>query len=70
MEAIETEWQKLLANVTSTTKVPTNEGTGPKEDTPIVKSVSFTKPVLYVEGAGASSSKPKTGKANFRHLMS
>ncbi|GJU16875.1 zinc knuckle CX2CX4HX4C containing protein [Tanacetum coccineum] len=44
-------------------------GTGPKEDTPIVKSVSFTKPVSYVEAAGASSSKPSTGKANFHHLV-
>ncbi|GKE43391.1 hypothetical protein Tco_1470675, partial [Tanacetum coccineum] len=33
MGAIEAEWKKLLANVTSTTNVPNNEGIGPKEDT-------------------------------------
>ncbi|GJW54860.1 hypothetical protein Tco_0098945 [Tanacetum coccineum] len=70
MGAIEAEWKKLLADVTSTTNVPINEGTGPKEDTPIVKSVSFTKLVSYVEVAGASSSKPSTSKVNYRHLVS
>nr|GEW34386.1 RNA-directed DNA polymerase homolog [Tanacetum cinerariifolium] len=41
----------------------------PKEDTPIDKLVSFLKPVSYVEAAGASPSKPSTGKANFCHLV-
>nr|GEW81693.1 hypothetical protein [Tanacetum cinerariifolium] len=41
-----------------------------KEDTPIVKSVSFTKPISYVEAARASSLKRSTGKANFHHLVS
>ncbi|GJT24391.1 zinc knuckle CX2CX4HX4C containing protein [Tanacetum coccineum] len=70
-------WEKLrlsakkhVADVTSTTKVPTNKDTDLKEDTPIVKSVSFTKPVSYVEAAGASLSKPSTGKGNFHHLVS
>ncbi|GJU70619.1 zinc knuckle CX2CX4HX4C containing protein [Tanacetum coccineum] len=70
MGAVKAEWKKLIFDVTSTTKVPTNEDIGPKEDIPIVKSVSFTKPVLYVEAMGASLSKPSTGKANFRHLVS
>ncbi|GJV39558.1 zinc knuckle CX2CX4HX4C containing protein [Tanacetum coccineum] len=70
MGAIEAEWKKLLANVTSTTNVPNNEGIGPKEDTLIVKSVSFTKSVSYVQATGASSTKPSTGKANFHHLVS
>ncbi|GJZ73589.1 zinc knuckle CX2CX4HX4C containing protein [Tanacetum coccineum] len=70
MTAIEAEWKKLLADVTSTTNVPINEGIGLKEDTPIIKLVSFTKPISYVGASGASSSKPSTGKANFRHLVS
>ncbi|GJR47822.1 hypothetical protein Tco_1315925 [Tanacetum coccineum] len=48
MEAIEVEWKKFMANMTSITNVPINEGTGPNEDTPIAKSVSVTKPVSYV----------------------
>ncbi|GJZ44150.1 zinc knuckle CX2CX4HX4C containing protein [Tanacetum coccineum] len=70
MVAIEAEWKKLLADVTSTTNVLTNEGTGPKQDTQIVKLVSFTKLVSYVEASGASSLKPSNGKANFHHLVS
>nr|GEX40432.1 hypothetical protein [Tanacetum cinerariifolium] len=70
MWAIEAEWKRLLANVTSTTNVPTNEGTGPKEYRPIVKLVSFTKPVSYVEATGASSSKPSADKVKFCHLVS
>ncbi|GJS92633.1 hypothetical protein Tco_0799601 [Tanacetum coccineum] len=70
LDALTRKNEKLLADVTSTTNVPINEGTGPKEDTPIVKSVSFTKLVSYVGAAGASSSKPSTCKANFHHLVS
>ncbi|GJZ45028.1 zinc knuckle CX2CX4HX4C containing protein [Tanacetum coccineum] len=70
MGAVKAEWKKLMVDVTSTTKVPTNEYIGLKEDIPIVKSVSFTKPILYVEVMRASPSKPSTGKANFRHLVS
>ncbi|GJV68149.1 zinc knuckle CX2CX4HX4C containing protein [Tanacetum coccineum] len=43
MDAIEAEWKKLVADVTNTSNMPINKDTGPKEDTPIVKSVSFTK---------------------------
>nr|GEW29155.1 hypothetical protein [Tanacetum cinerariifolium] len=57
--------KKLLADATSTA----NDGTGPKEDTPIVKSGSFPRLTLYAWAAGVSSSKPNTGKANFRHLV-
>ncbi|GKB79241.1 zinc knuckle CX2CX4HX4C containing protein, partial [Tanacetum coccineum] len=70
MEAIEAEWKKLVADVTNTSNMPINKDTGSKEDTPIVKSVSFTKSVSYVKATGASSSKPSAGKTNFRHLVS
>nr|GEV00765.1 hypothetical protein [Tanacetum cinerariifolium] len=70
MGAIEARWKKIVTDVTSTTKLSTNKDTGPKEDTPFVKSISLTKSVLYVEAARASPSKPSTGKANFRHLVS
>nr|GEU99988.1 hypothetical protein [Tanacetum cinerariifolium] len=46
-----------MADVTSTINVPTNKGTGLKEDTQIVKSISFTKPVSYIKATGESSSK-------------
>ncbi|GJY36542.1 zinc knuckle CX2CX4HX4C containing protein [Tanacetum coccineum] len=69
MGEIKAEWKKLLADVTSTTNVPINKGTSLKEDTPIVKSVSITKPVSYLGAAGTSSLKPSTGKVNFHHLV-
>ncbi|GKF72605.1 hypothetical protein Tco_0208719 [Tanacetum coccineum] len=68
MVAIVAEWKKLLADVTSTTNVITNEGTGPKQDTQIVKLVSFTKLVSYVEASGASSLKPSNGKSEHSSL--
>nr|GFC28341.1 hypothetical protein [Tanacetum cinerariifolium] len=76
MDAIEAVWKKLLADVAGTsneskgvsTDLPTIKSTSPSIDTPIVKSYSFTKPVSYDGAAGASSSKPCIGEANFCHL--
>ncbi|GJZ86343.1 hypothetical protein Tco_0657953 [Tanacetum coccineum] len=76
IEAIEVVWKKILADVMGTynvskgmsTDFPINKDISLKIDTPIVKSVSFTKPISYVGATRASSSKPSTGKANFRHL--
>nr|GEV82194.1 zinc knuckle CX2CX4HX4C [Tanacetum cinerariifolium] len=53
LDAIEVVGKKLLADVTSTA----NDGTGPKEDTPIVKSVSFSKLVSYAGAARLDSIK-------------